>query len=97
MYKYRLTLTTTTIISYAHTHQQALFNIDVVIEVVQTVPSQDGNDNTRNYGNRSSQKNPLPLGPLDVEKSLRGTRFKEFYTSIYNYPPLWASPRLSIT
>ena len=59
------------------THQQALFDVDVIIEVVKTVPSKDGDDNTWNYGNRSSQKNSLPLGPFDVEKSLMHKIIKE--------------------
>ena len=32
-------------------YQKALFNIDVVVKVVKTVTSKDGNDHTGHYGN----------------------------------------------
>ena len=52
-------------------YQQALLYVDVVIEIVQTVPGQNGNDDTGNYGNGTSKKNSLPFCPLNVKKALR--------------------------
>lgn len=52
-------------------YQQALLYIDVVVEIVQTVPGQDGDDDTGHYGNGTSKKNSLPFCPLNVKKALQ--------------------------
>ena len=51
-------------------YQQALLHVDVVVEIVQTVSGQNGNDDTGHHGHRTSEKNSLPFCPFDVEKAL---------------------------
>ncbi len=53
-------------------YQETLLHIDVVIEVVEAVSSQDGNDDARNDGYGTCEEHSLPFGPLDVQEALRG-------------------------
>ena len=45
--------------------------VDVAVEVIQAVPGQDGDDDAREESYGTSEENSLPLGPFDVEKTLR--------------------------
>lgn len=52
-------------------YQQALLYVDVVVEIVQTIPGQNGNDDTGHYGNGTSKKNSLPFCPPNIKKTLQ--------------------------
>ena len=64
----------------SHTYQQTLLHVDVAIEIVQTVPGEYSYDHTRNDSYGPGQQNTLPLGPLDVQETLReGEREEEIH------------------